>query len=221
MNEELRELLYLPLGLLPSLAFTLRFVVQWVSSEVKKQSVVPSSFWWLSLAGNATLLIHSAIQLQYPICMIQAVNAVISLRNLNLMQAKEKQWSLVAVSFLMIGALVLPTLGFFCFSSDQWFRIPTHLFYTPKGELSLSWQLLGAVGVFLFALRFWVQWVEAEKRQKSTLEAPFWWLSLIGAIFSLIFFYKTRDIANLLGPLFGIVPYVRNLMLLKRRYEPI
>jgi len=221
MNEELRELLYLPLGLLPSLAFTLRFVVQWVSSEVKKQSVVPSSFWWLSLAGNATLLIHSAIQLQYPICMIQAVNAVISLRNLNLMQAKEKQWSLVAVSFLMIGALVLPTLGFFCFSSDQWFRIPTHLFYTPKGELSLSWELLGAVGVFLFALRFWVQWVEAEKRQKSTLEAPFWWLSLIGAIFSLIFFYKTRDIANLLGPLFGIVPYVRNLMLLKRRYEPI
>ena len=221
MSDALRELLYLPLGFVPALAFTLRFVVQWISSEIKKESCVQPSFWWLSLLGNSALMIHSAIQLQYPICVIQALNAVISLRNLNLMRASALQWRLKTVLGMLLAALVMPTLGFLLFSSDQWFRIPTHIFYPQSKHLSFVWQLFGALGVFLFALRFWVQWVAAERKHKSTLDAPFWWLSLVGALFSLLFFGKTRDVANLLGPLFGMVPYVRNLMLLKRGYGTV
>ena len=38
---------WLALGLLGQAAFTLRFLVQWVVSERRRESVIPVSFWWL------------------------------------------------------------------------------------------------------------------------------------------------------------------------------
>ena len=36
-----------------------RFFVQWIASERRKASVIPRSFWYLSLAGGAVLLVYS------------------------------------------------------------------------------------------------------------------------------------------------------------------
>jgi len=36
--------------------FSSRFLVQWYATEKKKQVVVPTLFWWLSLAGSLLLL---------------------------------------------------------------------------------------------------------------------------------------------------------------------
>lgn len=221
MSEEWRIFLY-PLGLVSVIAFSLRFLVQWVLSEVKKESVVPKVFWQLSLLGNSALLLHSAVQLQYHVCVIQAINAVIALRNLNLMQEKAKHWRLSFVVLLMTLAFLIPTACFMLWSPEVWFRIPTHLF-SPSDAVSFFWHWIGFLGVFLFALRFWLQWVDSEREGHSTLEASFWQISLIGACFSLAYFLKIHDIVNLLGPLFGVIPYLRNLMLLssnkKRTYE--
>jgi lipid-A-disaccharide synthase-like uncharacterized protein len=47
------------MGWLGNAAFFSRFLVQWYATEKKKQVVVPTAFWWLSLAGSLLLLIYS------------------------------------------------------------------------------------------------------------------------------------------------------------------
>ena len=39
--------------------FTARFLVQWIASEKKRDSVVPVAFWWLSLVGGFSLLVYA------------------------------------------------------------------------------------------------------------------------------------------------------------------
>ena len=46
-------------GWLGNVVFTSRVVVQWYATERRKQVVVPSIFWWLSLTGSLLLLIYS------------------------------------------------------------------------------------------------------------------------------------------------------------------
>src|SRR3954470_9839329 len=46
------------LGWVGNVVFFSRFFVQWYATEKKKQVVIPSSFWWLSLIGSLLLLIY-------------------------------------------------------------------------------------------------------------------------------------------------------------------
>jgi lipid-A-disaccharide synthase-like uncharacterized protein len=39
--------------------FSTRFLIQWYATEKKKQVVVPTAFWWLSLAGSLMLLAYA------------------------------------------------------------------------------------------------------------------------------------------------------------------
>lgn len=50
--------LWVGLGLLGQVLFAGRMLVQWLASERAKQSVVPNSFWWLSLLGASMLLAY-------------------------------------------------------------------------------------------------------------------------------------------------------------------
>lgn len=222
MIEQWRELLY-PLGFLSSIAFTLRFLLQWLHSEKMKQSVVTASFWKISLAGNLLLFVHSFIQVQFHVCVVQACNAVIAWRNINLMGSSDKQWRLISVIGLLGGAILLSSAAFMvqaiwiADADAEWFRTPI----MPWGkhsaaEVPLLWHFVGSLGILLFNSRFWVQWWEAETSRKSYLSASFWWLSLAGALLSLAYFIRLGDIVNFIGPLFGMVPYIRNLMLLRR-----
>ncbi len=45
-------------GFLGTISFTSRFFVQWIASERAKRSVVPISFWWLSILGSSILLVY-------------------------------------------------------------------------------------------------------------------------------------------------------------------
>ncbi|MEZ6191190.1 MAG: lipid-A-disaccharide synthase N-terminal domain-containing protein [Phycisphaerales bacterium] len=49
---------WVTLGLLGQVLFTGRMVVQWLVSEKEKQSVVPPSFWWMSLIGASMLITY-------------------------------------------------------------------------------------------------------------------------------------------------------------------
>lgn len=211
--EHVRILLY-PLGILSSIAFTGRFLIQWMQSEAAHRSLVSPSFWWLSIFGNASLGIHALIQGQFFVCVVQAVNGVIAARNLNLMT--KNHWRLSTMVGILPCAFAAPVLLFWFFSSEAWFRIPIHAYQKSDIQVSLILHLVGALGVILFASRFWIQWIQAEKAQESTLEKPFWYLSLTGALLSIVYFASIRDYINLAGPLFGLIPYFRNLMLLKR-----
>lgn len=46
------------LGLLGQVLFAGRMLVQWITSERERRSVVPVAFWWMSLAGAALLIVY-------------------------------------------------------------------------------------------------------------------------------------------------------------------
>lgn len=46
-------------GFLAQFVFFLRFAVQWFHSEKQKKSIVPMSFWYLSIVGSIMVLIYA------------------------------------------------------------------------------------------------------------------------------------------------------------------
>ncbi len=85
-----RETLWLVIGFAGQVAFTGRFVLQWLYSEYKKRSVIPVSFWYLSIIGS-TLLLAYAIYRQDPVFIVgQAFGSIVYFRNLQLIAKSRK-----------------------------------------------------------------------------------------------------------------------------------
>jgi len=76
--------LWVKIGFLGQAAFTARFLVQWLASEKKRDSVLPVAFWWLSLVGGLILLSY-AIHRKDPVIIVgQAMGLLVYIRNLML-----------------------------------------------------------------------------------------------------------------------------------------
>lgn len=72
------------LGFAGQAFFFSRFLVQWLASEREGRSIIPMSFWYLSLGGGMALFIY-AIHIGDPVFIIgQSTGAIIYLRNLHL-----------------------------------------------------------------------------------------------------------------------------------------
>jgi lipid-A-disaccharide synthase-like uncharacterized protein len=74
--------IWVGLGLLGQVLFTGRMVVQWLASEKHKRSVVPTSFWWMSLMGATMLLIYFVWRKDVVGVLGQSVGWFIYMRNL-------------------------------------------------------------------------------------------------------------------------------------------
>jgi lipid-A-disaccharide synthase-like uncharacterized protein len=75
-------------GFLGQAIFAMRFLIQWIVSEKKKESFVPISFWYFSIGGGIVLLIY-AIYKKDPVFMLgQASGLVVYTRNLMLIMKK-------------------------------------------------------------------------------------------------------------------------------------
>jgi lipid-A-disaccharide synthase-like uncharacterized protein len=80
--------IWLAIGLAGQALFSARFLVQWLVSEKRRESVIPVAFWYLSLAGSAVLLTY-AIYRKDPVFILgQSMGSVIYLRNLWLIRQK-------------------------------------------------------------------------------------------------------------------------------------
>ena len=87
---------WLLVGFLGQLMFTGRFLVQWIASERRKESVVPRQFWWFSVAGGA-LLLGYALHRGDPVFVLgQSAGLVIYLRNLVLIGSSRKRGQVVS-----------------------------------------------------------------------------------------------------------------------------
>ena len=76
------ETLWLWIGLGGQATFFGRFFVQWLASERRKESVVPTAFWFLSIAGGLITLAY-AIHRQDPVFILgQSTGLFIYTRNL-------------------------------------------------------------------------------------------------------------------------------------------
>ena len=83
--------LWIVIGFLGQALFSARFFVQWLASERVKRSVIPTAFWYFSLAGGVTLLAY-AIHRQDPVFIAgQGLGLVVYFRNLYLIRAGKQQ----------------------------------------------------------------------------------------------------------------------------------
>jgi len=82
---------WLLIGFIGQIGFTGRFFVQWVASEKARASVIPESFWWMSILGSAFLLIYSISILAWPIILGQTPNIFIYTRNLYFIHKAKKK----------------------------------------------------------------------------------------------------------------------------------
>ncbi len=68
--------------------FGLRFLVQWVASERKGESVIPVYFWYLSLIGSLILLAYAIVRRDPVFILGQSTGFFVYLRNLMLIYRK-------------------------------------------------------------------------------------------------------------------------------------
>ena len=76
---------------------------------------------------------------------------------------------------------------------------------------------IGFFGQGLFASRFIFQWIYSEKKGVSTIPIIFWYLSIFGGLGLLTYAIFRKDPVIIVGQLFGIFIYVRNLILIRRK----
>lgn len=84
------EHFWLAVGLVGQFFFFSRFLVQWIASERRKESVVPVSFWFFSIGGGSVLLVY-AIYRRDPVFILgQGAGLFVYLRNLYLIRRKQR-----------------------------------------------------------------------------------------------------------------------------------
>ena len=81
-------------------------------------------------------------------------------------------------------------------------------------NLELIFMIIGFLGQGLFASRFIIQWIYSEKKGKSIIPIQFWYLSIFGGIGLLVYAISRQDPVIIIGQVFGIFIYTRNLYLI-------
>ncbi len=91
MNLDQIPFVWLLVGLLGQAMFSSRFLIQWIASERKKQSVMPTAFWWFSLAGGLCLLSYATFRGDPIFILGQSAGMVVYFRNLVLLRRRRPE----------------------------------------------------------------------------------------------------------------------------------
>jgi lipid-A-disaccharide synthase-like uncharacterized protein len=197
-------------GVIGQIIFFMRFMVQWLYTEKQRKSVVPVSFWVFSITGSFIVLSYSII-IKDPIFIAgQSLGFVIYIRNLYFI-AIEKGFSKTrfrnsVLAFMFFYIIVTSAIAWFSPEIRQ-----------EKEPVKLFWlYALGLSGQGFFFLRFFVQWLYAEKLRKSVFPVAFWYFSLAGSFLLLAYSVLVHDIVFIIGQVLGILIYLRNLYFINR-----
>ena len=90
-------------------------------------------------------------------------------------------------------------------------------YFTDLTSIEIFFLVIGFTGQALFASRFIFQWIYSEKMGKSSIPISFWYLSIFGGIGLLIYALFRKDPVIILGQMFGILIYTRNLILIYKK----
>ena len=80
---------WMVIGFTGQAIFMSRMLVQWIAAERKRDAVVPTAFWWLSLAGGGITFAYAAFNRDPVIMLAQAMGSFVYLRNLMLIFGKK------------------------------------------------------------------------------------------------------------------------------------
>jgi lipid-A-disaccharide synthase-like uncharacterized protein len=81
---------WIGLGFLAQLLFTGRFLVQWIASEKAHRSVIPATFWYLSILGSALLLLYAVYRTDPVFILGQSFGMLVYVRNMYLIRHERK-----------------------------------------------------------------------------------------------------------------------------------
>ena len=85
-----KNIMWMIIGFVGQGFFSARFIVQWIMSEIKKQSIIPLGFWYFSLLGGVTLFAY-ALYKEDPVFIVgQGAGLLIYSRNLYLIRKRAK-----------------------------------------------------------------------------------------------------------------------------------
>lgn len=208
----LPEPIWLAIGLLAQAMFSARFGVQWLLSERARRSLLPVHFWGFSVAGATLLLGYAAHQRDLVIALGQLVGLALYLRNIELVRRAATGQSIGFIWPWLALASVALTFGLLGNEA------PVRQAMSERAEP--LWFALGFAGQVLFTGRFVVQLVLSERAQVSVNPVQFWYLSISGSALLLAYALHTGDPVIILGQSFGMLVYLRNLMLIRQHREP-
>jgi len=79
------------------------------------------------------------------------------------------------------------------------------------------WLAIGFLGQAMFSGRFLVQWLVSELKRESVVPLAFWYFSIGGGVILLAYAIFKQDPVFITGQSFGLLVYVRNLILIRNR----
>ena len=91
MDLTVTEILILVVGFTGQAMFFMRFFVQWLYSEKHKRSMIPTAFWYFSLAGSSLLLTYAIIKKDPVFIVGQSTGFIIYIRNLILIRREQRE----------------------------------------------------------------------------------------------------------------------------------
>jgi lipid-A-disaccharide synthase-like uncharacterized protein len=188
--------------------FTLRFLHQWVASERARRSHVTTTFWWISLAATALLLVYALYRRDPVFVSGLLVNLFLNARNLQIaLRGESAGRRRSPLPALLAGLLLFGGVTVVSVAS----RRDLVSFDHP-----LPWLIVGFTGQVLWTSRFLVQWFVSERLGRSVLPASFFWMSLVGAPILFAWAVYRLDWVMMAAYALNPIPYVRNLVLLAR-----
>jgi len=209
-------------GTAAAVIFYSRFYLQWLVSEMKKRSVVPVAFWYMSATGSFMLLLYGVL-VQSPIGVLShSFNMLIYMRNLvHIWREKGvltwwRSWIAHGL-VIAVGSFAVISLGV------TWLREYdiTRAASPEVARQTWFWIGVGVVGQGLFGCRFLIQWLATEAQKKSVIPVAFWYLSLAAATLLLASHLQRREWVFAAGVASTLLIYARNLWLIHRGTPPV
>jgi lipid-A-disaccharide synthase-like uncharacterized protein len=189
--------------------FTWRMLHQWWASERAGRSVVPTSFWWWSLAGTALLLVYQ-LHRNDPVFLAGVlVNGALYARNLVLALRGPRRTPARTGPLLPIGLALVLVAAITVLSLDAGRDVAAL-------DLPPVWLAVGVAGQAVWSSRFVIQWWVSERRGTSVLPAAFFVASIAGAVLLCAYAVRRLDYVMIVAYALNPIPYVRNLVLIRR-----
>lgn len=202
------------LGLLAQALFSARMLVQWLRSEKEKKVANPTIFWVLSLIASLLFFLYGWLRQDFALMLGQVIGYCAYVWNLDTKGVWRKfgSWRPVITGMLLaVPVTVIIVLA------TRWPDVCKTLFHNDTIPRWLL--LLGVAGQLVFSLRFLYQMLYSASRRESLLPAGFWIISTAGAVLILIYGILRRDPVVILAQSFGLITYIRNLMLGNRGHR--
>ena len=205
MPHNAHEWLILLLGLSAQLFFAARTLLQWLKSEAAKKTVSPVSYWIFSVAGACLMFVYGVLRNDFSIILGQFISYYIYLWNL---EANGIWKRLHRVTRIVLPALPLVAVAILLKDAVEYSQSFFH-----NSEIPVWLVIFGSAGQVMFTLRFIYQFIFSHRRHISVLPRGFWIISLTGSCLIVAYGIIRLDIVLILGQSFGLVSYIRNLIL--------